>query len=120
MEEAARPNFGDYFPILKKLDFQGIKRKQTVYFDKIFGVLGFMIEERLQHQENEKNCGSAPNNDLLHYLLNLGSENSDIKMGKTEFKHLLLVFLSYSSSLSHINLPILISFALSDSIDIGH
>lgn len=89
MEEAARPNFGDYFPLLKKIDVQGIKRRQTDNFDRIFHVLENMIEERLQQQQ--KSCGSTPNNDLLHYLLNLGDENSDIKLGNDEFKHLLLV-----------------------------
>ncbi|XP_038876265.1 geraniol 8-hydroxylase-like [Benincasa hispida] len=90
MEEAARPNFGDYFPLLKKFDFQGIKKRQCVYFDKIFYVLEQMIEERLDQQK--KSCGSNNHShDFLHYLLDLDNANSDIKMGKTEFKHLLLV-----------------------------
>lgn len=98
MEEAARPNFGDYFPLLKKFDVQGIKKRQNVYFQRIFDVLEQMIEERLVEQKNT--CGSYMHkHDLLHYLLNLENQDSDIKLGKIEFKHLLLVLINYFNSI---------------------
>ncbi|XP_022156981.1 geraniol 8-hydroxylase-like [Momordica charantia] len=89
MEEAARPNLGDYFPLLKKLDLQGIKRRQTVNFDKVFNVLEQMMDQRLQLQQQTPT--SAPNNDLLHNLLNLTHQNSDMEISKIEVQHLILV-----------------------------
>ena len=90
MEEAAKPNFGDYFPLLKRFDVQGIKKKQSVHFDRIFDVLEQMIDERIDEQK--KSWGSNKiKHDFLHYLLNPGDENSDIKLGRIEFEHLLAV-----------------------------
>ncbi|KAG8375410.1 hypothetical protein BUALT_Bualt10G0097200 [Buddleja alternifolia] len=31
----ALPNFGDYFPVLKPFDLQGVKRKAEIYFGKL-------------------------------------------------------------------------------------
>ena len=90
MEEAAKPNFGDYFALLKRFDVQGIKKKQSVHFDRIFDVLEQMIDERIDEQK--KSWGSNKiKHDFLHYLLNPGDENSDIKLGRIEFEHLLAV-----------------------------
>ncbi|KAH9697251.1 cytochrome P450 family 76 subfamily C polypeptide 7 [Citrus sinensis] len=36
MEEAGKPNLSDHFPLLKMLDLQGIRRRNTLYAGKMF------------------------------------------------------------------------------------
>ena len=38
MEEAGKPNLVDFFPVLKKIDPQGIRRRLTLYFGKAFEI----------------------------------------------------------------------------------
>ncbi|XP_022145898.1 geraniol 8-hydroxylase-like [Momordica charantia] len=91
VKEGARPNLGDYFPLLKKLDLQGIKRRQTMNFDKVFNVLEQMMDQRLHQQQASASASAPNNNDLLHYLLNLTHQNSDMKIDKIQIQHLILV-----------------------------
>ncbi|KAI7739878.1 hypothetical protein M8C21_031182, partial [Ambrosia artemisiifolia] len=46
MVDAVKPNLVDYFPVLKKIDPQGIKRRMTRHFKKILSILDELIEER--------------------------------------------------------------------------
>ncbi|CAL1388067.1 unnamed protein product [Linum trigynum] len=36
LEEAGKPNLGDYFPLLARWDLQGIQRRMTIHFGKVF------------------------------------------------------------------------------------
>ncbi|KAH7514061.1 hypothetical protein FEM48_Zijuj11G0048500 [Ziziphus jujuba var. spinosa] len=104
MEGAGKPNLGDYFPLLRKIDPHGIRRSMTIHFGKILDVLDRMMNERLQFR---KLPGSSRKNDVLDTLLDIIEENSE-EINKFQIQHLLLVNLLYS----YTSLLIAVSFAL--------
>ncbi|KAK2967526.1 hypothetical protein RJ640_030397 [Escallonia rubra] len=74
MAEAGRPNLVDYFPVLKKIDPQGIRRRMTVHFGKVIELFHGLINERLELRRLNKPVGS---NDVLDVLLNIAEEIPD-------------------------------------------
>ena len=62
-EEAGRPNIADYFPALRLIDPQGVRKRTSIYFTKIFGILDGSINQRLQLRASSK--GSKADNDVL-------------------------------------------------------
>ncbi|KAM3749647.1 hypothetical protein ACB098_05G202100 [Castanea mollissima] len=86
-EEAGRPNIADYFPALRLIDPQGVRKRTMIYFSKAFGIFDVIIKERLQLRASSK--GSKENDDVLDSLLSLTEEdNSEISL--LDIKHLLL------------------------------
>ncbi|KAK9984514.1 hypothetical protein SO802_034039 [Lithocarpus litseifolius] len=86
MEEAGKPNLGDYFTILKKVDFQGIRQRMTIYFGKILDLFDGIVNQRLQFR---KSPSSIASDDMLDNLLNISEENSG-EIDKSQIVHLLL------------------------------
>ncbi|TQE09291.1 hypothetical protein C1H46_005226 [Malus baccata] len=86
MEEAGKPNLGDYFPLLRKLDPQGIRRRMIKHFVKIDSLFDRMITQRL---ELRKSNYYVTSNDMLDSLLDI-SEVSYEDMDKLLIEHLLL------------------------------
>ncbi|KAA0042826.1 geraniol 8-hydroxylase-like [Cucumis melo var. makuwa] len=84
LEEIGRPNISDFFPMLKKMDIQGVRRRTTVHFGKILSLIDEMIDKRLKMQESPD---FTPKNDLLHYLLNMKEDNSGIPLDRNQIKH---------------------------------
>jgi hypothetical protein len=96
MKEVGKPNIADYFPVLQKLDPQGIRQRLTVNFGKMTDLFAHMISERMQLR---KVSGFVTNSDMLDTLLNFSEENSE-KLDKTLMEHFFLVsIISLSSSL---------------------
>jgi hypothetical protein len=87
MKETGKPNLADYFPVLKKLDAQGIRQRVEVNFLRMLELFDHFIRQRLQLR---KASGCNRNNDLLDTLLNISEENSE-EMDKTKIEHLFLV-----------------------------
>ncbi|CAI9770296.1 unnamed protein product [Fraxinus pennsylvanica] len=83
MECIGTPNIADYFPVLKKFDPQGILRRNTFYFEKLFAIFDGIIDERL------KSRGTSVKNDLLDALLDL-NQKPDPELSRDDIKHLLL------------------------------
>ncbi|KAL0397810.1 UNVERIFIED_CONTAM: cytochrome [Sesamum calycinum] len=75
------PNFGDYFPILKPADLQGLLRQTTIYFGKLLDTFDGIIEERLK-----SGCGK---DDVLEALIEL-SQRGDAELSRNDIKHLLV------------------------------
>lgn len=93
MLEAGKPNLGDYFPVLRKIDPNGRRRRMTKYFVKIIYLADTIVQQRL---ELRKSTQSATKNDVLDTLLNITGENRE-EIDKNQLYHLLLVsFLSSS------------------------
>ena len=84
LEEGARPNVSDFFPLLRPLDLQGVRRKQIVYFRKMMGFFERIVEERLGNPRCAKE-------DVLATLLKLVEED---ELTLDDVKHLLVVSLS--------------------------
>ena len=85
MEGIGRPNLANYFPTLRLIDPQGIRRKMNVYLDKLFDIFYGIISERLKYSK-----ASSTSKDVLDALLNLTKEN-DFEWSCNDIKHLLRV-----------------------------
>lgn len=72
MEEAGKPNLADYFPVLKTIDPQGIRRKVGKSFGKLLQRIEGMIDERLEARSKSATTGST---DVLDILLNTNKED---------------------------------------------
>ncbi|GAB4830283.1 hypothetical protein Ancab_040681 [Ancistrocladus abbreviatus] len=84
--EAAKPNIADCFPVLKRIDPQGNRRRMTIYFKKLIDLFNQMIDQRLQ----ARNQGLAENNkDILDALLDISQRNSG-ELEQSYIPHLLL------------------------------
>ncbi|KAL8141695.1 LOW QUALITY PROTEIN: hypothetical protein V2J09_014727, partial [Rumex salicifolius] len=73
MVEAGKPNLSDYFPVLKKLDPQGIRRRLETHFGKMINLFKDMTRQRLAER---KGCLDE-SNDTLDTLLKISQENSE-------------------------------------------
>ncbi|EEF51039.1 cytochrome P450, putative [Ricinus communis] len=87
MDELGRPNLADYFPTLRNIDPQGIKRRMRIYVGRMLDLFDHIIDERLQ---SRKEPGYIPANDMLDTLLSL-DENNKEEMDRTRIKHLFVV-----------------------------
>ncbi|KAK2632552.1 hypothetical protein EUGRSUZ_L01403 [Eucalyptus grandis] len=88
MAEVGKPNIADYFPVLKKIDPQGSKRRTELYFSKMFDIFDGLIKQRLQLRTQP---GATTCNDVLDAILDVvedKSEDLDISL----VKHLFLDF----------------------------
>ncbi|XP_060192868.1 geraniol 8-hydroxylase-like [Lycium barbarum] len=86
MEEAGRPNFADYFPLLKTIDPQGIRRRIGKHIDKLLQLIEELINERLQQRSKLPNNSST---DFLDALLNTSQEDAQA-INRNHIKHLCL------------------------------
>ncbi|KAJ4952910.1 hypothetical protein NE237_029742 [Protea cynaroides] len=87
MAEAGKPNLSDYFPILRPLDLQGIKRRMTIQLRKLHKVFDELIDQRLNSRASLPSS-STTNNDLLDVLLDHFQGNSS-DFGRRDIKSLL-------------------------------
>ncbi|KAL8044411.1 hypothetical protein ABFX02_08G044600 [Erythranthe guttata] len=71
MLEAGKPNLVDFFPILGKLDPQGIRRRMTVNFGKVIDLLSGLIDERIERGKSDQNA------DVIDVLLAACKENPE-------------------------------------------
>ncbi|TYJ19654.1 hypothetical protein E1A91_A09G206200v1 [Gossypium mustelinum] len=87
MVEAGTPNLADYFPLLRKMDPQGVRHRITVHFDKLLKLFGNMIDER---QQSRKSQDYTASNDVLDTLLDI-IEGDIEELNKNLITHLFLV-----------------------------
>lgn len=85
LEDAAKPNLSHFFPVLKMLDLQGIRRRIKVHFGKLFQLFDRLIDQRLKQRQEHGFVGSK---DMLNTLLNISESE---KIDRNDFKHLFLV-----------------------------
>ncbi|KAM6579757.1 hypothetical protein CsatA_003531 [Cannabis sativa] len=70
MKEAGTPNLSDYFPLLKKIDPFGIRRRIKIHFSRILQLVEGII--------NERECSDfVKNDDVLDTLLNIMKGNDN-------------------------------------------
>ncbi|KAK8602268.1 hypothetical protein V6N12_052082 [Hibiscus sabdariffa] len=85
--EAGIPNMADYFPLLRKFDPQGIRRRMTVHLEKLLTLFGNLFDERL---ESRKSKNSTASNDVLDTLIDI-IEGGIEELDRTQITYLLLV-----------------------------
>ncbi|XP_009762539.2 geraniol 8-hydroxylase-like [Nicotiana sylvestris] len=73
MAEIGKPNLVDFFPLLEKIDPQGIRRRVTFHFGKLMKLFDGLINERLE----EKSRFSSAKSDVLEDFLNISKENPE-------------------------------------------
>ncbi|EEF48750.1 probable (S)-N-methylcoclaurine 3'-hydroxylase isozyme 2 [Ricinus communis] len=73
MELATCPNIADFYPVLTKLDPQGIKRKMKNCLERMFGVWDIYIKER-----RERHVKDARKTDFLDVFLSNGFDDHQI------------------------------------------
>ncbi|KAM3357110.1 geraniol 8-hydroxylase-like [Capsicum galapagoense] len=71
MHEVGKINLVDFFPILAKIDLQGIRRQSNIHFGKFFELFDGLINERLE--EKRRRCSEK--SDILEVILNHSAEN---------------------------------------------
>lgn len=81
-------NFGDYFPILKPLDLQGIKRRADGYFGRLLGKIQGYLDERVESRRSNPNA--ARKNDFLETIVDI-IEADEYKLSNEHLTHLMLV-----------------------------
>ncbi|KAB2624910.1 hypothetical protein D8674_016570 [Pyrus ussuriensis x Pyrus communis] len=77
----------DYFPVLKKIDPMGIRRRLANHFQKMIGLFDRMITQRL---ESRKSRDYVTTKDMLDTLINFSEEKSE-DMNVVETEHLFLI-----------------------------
>ncbi|KAK8495828.1 hypothetical protein V6N11_009612 [Hibiscus sabdariffa] len=87
MIEVGKPNLADCFPLLRKIDPQGIRRRITLHFEKLLNLFGRMFDER---SELRKSQDFTALNDVLDSLLDV-IEGGNEELNKTLVIHLFLV-----------------------------
>ncbi|KAI8542266.1 hypothetical protein RHMOL_Rhmol08G0125500 [Rhododendron molle] len=81
MVEIGKPNLVDYFPILDKIDPQGITRRLKSHFGDTFQLIGRLIDERLELRGLHKTRAES---DVIDILLNIIEENGEINRNHIE------------------------------------
>lgn len=79
------PNIADFFPFLRNIDPQGVRKKSNFYFGKLFGFIGDVINQRLRARSTSN---SSQKSDLLETLIDV-SQGSEYEMSTDVIKVLL-------------------------------
>ncbi|KAF8032915.1 hypothetical protein BT93_D1719 [Corymbia citriodora subsp. variegata] len=84
--EAGKPNIADYFPLLKKIDPQGSRRRMKMYFGQMMDLFEELIQKRLQMRAASD---YVRKDDVLDTLIDI-CEDKNEEMEIFQIKHLML------------------------------
>lgn len=87
MEEAGKPNLSDFFPLLRKFDLQGARRRMAIHFGKLLELFGRLYDERLQLRKGK---GFVTTNDVLDTLIDITEDKTE-ELNKRQTIHMLKV-----------------------------
>ncbi|XP_068666213.1 geraniol 8-hydroxylase-like [Aristolochia californica] len=96
MDEAGRVNLADYFPLLRVIDPQQIRRRMTSHFKKLHALFDRLIEERLEYRAASP---SSRRDDFLDVLLDYNNDNS-FNLSRQDIRNLLVEIFSAGSDTS--------------------
>lgn len=88
MEDSAKPNLSDYFPIIKTFDLQGIRKHIKASYMRLHEIFDEMIDKRMEARASDDSmsrCG-----DLLDVLLDQCEEDGS-NFSRQNIKPLILV-----------------------------
>lgn len=71
-EESGKPNLADYYPVLKRIDPQGIRRRLSKHLNILLEQIEGLIDERLEQRRKSSTSNST---DVLDVLLNISQED---------------------------------------------
>ncbi|KAM5559623.1 cytochrome P450 76A1 [Rosa sericea] len=79
MEMAGKPNMADFFPVLRWLDPQGIRKNTQFHVEKAFEIAGEFIKERLESMDNDGyDVDIEKTKDFLDVLLQYDSQGNGV------------------------------------------
>ncbi|KAK1388104.1 7-ethoxycoumarin o-deethylase [Heracleum sosnowskyi] len=87
MVEAGKPNLADYFPILHRIDPQGIRRRMTGHFEKLIKLFDGLIKERLEQRGVGNTSESTSTTDDLDKLIKM------LQIGEIDEAHIQHLFI---------------------------
>ncbi|KAG4184819.1 hypothetical protein ERO13_A09G194100v2 [Gossypium hirsutum] len=87
MDEVGMPNLADFFPFLRKIDPQGVRRRMTVRYENLLNFFGNIFDERLQSRKSQDYMAS---NDVFDTLLHIIEDDIE-ELNKNHVIHLFLV-----------------------------
>jgi cytochrome P450 len=87
-EQIGKPNIADYFPILRLVDPQGVRRKTNNYLKRLTQIFDSIINERTRLRSSS--VASKASHDVLDALLILAKENNT-ELSSTDIQVLLIV-----------------------------
>ncbi|KAL3500051.1 hypothetical protein ACH5RR_039144 [Cinchona calisaya] len=90
MEDAGKPNLSDYFPLIKWLDVQGVKRHIRPAYERLHEIFDQVIVNRLEARE----LGASRKDDFLDVLLDQCDEEGS-GFNRETIKPLILVSFLY-------------------------
>ncbi|KAK6147118.1 hypothetical protein DH2020_018030 [Rehmannia glutinosa] len=90
LEWVGKPNVADFFPFLKWMDPQGIKRNTATYLERLLGFASEIVKERIEERELGK---EKKTNDFLDALLDEGEVNEK-GVDKLSLKNITIVLLA--------------------------
>ncbi|WCJ23096.1 Cytochrome P450 76T24 [Euphorbia peplus] len=96
MEEWGKPNLADYFPLLRIMDLQGIRRRSKRGFSRLFEIFHRIIRERLQLKSSSATIKDRQR--LLDFLLDISQGENNSELSLLHIKHMLLVSFLFQSS----------------------
>ncbi|XP_058104709.1 geraniol 8-hydroxylase-like [Magnolia sinica] len=97
MVDVGRPNLGDYFPLIRPIDLQGIRRRVTAKFQKLHTIFDQLIDQRLR----SRSLPDTPRRDDFLDLLLDQSEVSGSELDRHDIKTLFVdIFVAGSDTSS--------------------
>ncbi|KAL5208290.1 hypothetical protein ABZP36_032725 [Zizania latifolia] len=94
IDRVSRPNVSDFFPFLRRLDLQGLRRQTGKCLDSAYSILDGIIDRRLEHNR----AGKDEHGDYLDALLKL---MSDAKISRYQVRQMLFdVFVAGADTVS--------------------
>ncbi|CAL1391609.1 unnamed protein product [Linum trigynum] len=88
MEEVGKPNLGDYFPVMGRMDLQGIQKRMKGHLENVLNLFQWVIDERVRKIKSDELYVSP--NDMLDTLLAIGDDGEGAAaMDPLCIKHLL-------------------------------
>ncbi|GLU05707.1 hypothetical protein SLE2022_227900 [Rubroshorea leprosula] len=87
LEEAGKPNLADYFPLLRKIDPQGVRRRMAIHFEMLLELFGKMYDKRVQLRRGQ---GFATTSDVLDTLIDIIEDKTE-ELNRRQTLHLFLV-----------------------------
>ncbi|KAL6958874.1 hypothetical protein U1Q18_040221 [Sarracenia purpurea var. burkii] len=87
-EDAGKPNLSDYFPLIRRLDLQGMKRRVRPSYTRLHAIFDELIEERLKERTSSSTNGSR-RGDFLDGLLDECEEDDGSDLNRETIKPLI-------------------------------
>jgi cytochrome P450 len=91
--DSSKPNIADYYPILRKIDPQGVRRRMSNHYQKLLTLFESIIEDRT----NQKEDSTMEESDVLDSFLQIiQKENPELTLH--DILHLFLVKIEFNST----------------------